>query len=247
MNYDDAIKDGVKVVNEGGILIYYPICCKCGGEARSYAYISGIKNICRDCIELDRIKRKQVMLEKKAKFLEEQGIVIQPRERTGVKAKERQSKSEAMLSRAIKRIEEIADISKFTDAIEKIRLYTFAGVTFGSTEEMLVAIELTRQGVKYRQQVNFGPYRVDFVLDSYKVILEVDGRPFHSGDRKRKDQIRDGQILSTLEPGWEIVRVNDDNINERLTRLVPAIEKVLQDRKLKRERAIEFNLRAKRY
>lgn len=240
MNYQDAIKDGVKVTNEGGMLCFYPKCCKCGGEARSFNYVSGVKNICRDCIELDRIKRKQVMLEKKARLIEEQGLTSPIRERIVARDKERQPKSEAMLSRATKRISGMADISKFTDAIEKIREQTIAGVVYGSTEEMLVAIELTRHGVKYRQQVKFGPYRVDFVLDNDKVLLEVDGITFHTGEKKRKDQLRDLRILASLGPEWEIIRISDDNINERITRLIPAIVKVIQNRKQMQVREAAF-------
>ncbi|MDD4280434.1 MAG: DUF559 domain-containing protein, partial [Candidatus Sumerlaeales bacterium] len=119
------------------------------------------------------------------------------------------------------------------------------GVVFGSTEEVLVALELSRQGVKYRTQVKFGPYRADFVLDDYKVVLEVDGKLFHSEERKFQEQFRDGLILAGLGPKWELVRVTDENINKHITRLMCAIATVVEGRKSRRVRDAEFIRRSK--
>jgi very-short-patch-repair endonuclease len=230
MGHQDALRDGIRFSGEYGAQYYYPPCSQCGDEARSWGYNPEHKYICAKCKEINRVKRSQ---ERKSKELNKSKFVKDKTEI--VKAKET-----SRMSRALERISKVTDIAKYTQAIEKVQVSINAGAVFDSTEELLVGLELTRQGVAYRQQVRFGKYRADFVLDSYKIVLEVDGRVFHTRETKPREQERDGCILSELGPGWEVVRVTDDNINNHITQITKAITKVLEYRKLMKARAIAY-------
>ena len=240
MGYQDAIRDGVKVELVSGRRETYRIpCCQCGAEVTSFSYHVNQKYICKECVELDRLIKKRERAEIRAKEREEKGIV-QPATKTQEQIEKIRAKNEAMMSRAMSRIDKMSTLSNFTRAIAKVRGEMDAGVIFQSTEEVLVALELSRKGIAYRTQVHLGPYRADFVLDANKVVLEVDGRLFHSSEREFKDNLRDGLIIAALGPKWEVVRITDDNINKRITQLTKAIVRAIDYRKLKRAQEANF-------
>lgn len=244
MGYQDALRDGIKVSEEYKTQIYFPLCFICGKEVKSWHYSSECKYICKECEEIGRLKRKQEMADKRAKERAEKGIILKPREKSQEKVQKAKTKNEAMMSRAIKRIDSISTISLFNTAIQKVQSEMDAGVVFQSTEEVLVALELSRKEISYRTQVHLGPYRADFVLDAEKVVLEVDGKLFHSAEREFKDQLRDGLIIAALGPRWEVVKITTDNINKQITHLTKAIVKAIDYRKMTREREAAFNRRS---
>lgn len=240
MGYQDAIKDGVRVAEEFKTQIYYPPCYICGVGVRSWGYTSGYKYICKECEEIGRLKRKQERAEKREKERAEKGIVLKPHEKSTEKVQKTKTKNEAMLSRAIKRIDNMSTLELFDKAIQKVQAEMDAGTVFQSTEEVLVALELSRKGIAYRTQVHLGPYRADFVLDADRVVLEVDGKLFHAAEMEFKDNLRDSLIIAALGPRWELVRITADNINKQITHLTKAIARVIDYRKLTRERETEF-------
>ncbi len=73
-------------------------------------------------------------------------------------------------------------------------------------------------------------YSVDFVLPEYKVALEVDGTIFHGKEKLRQQQLRDEAVIWKLGCGWEVIRISTDNINTNITKIVPAIEAVIEKR-----------------
>ena len=240
MGYQDAIRDGVKVKFEGSRgEVYYIPCCQCGAEVRSFSYHVKQKYICKECVELDRLIKKKERAEIRAKERAEQGIG-QPIPKTQEQIEKIRAKNETMLSKAMSRIDRMTTLSIFTQAIAKVRGEMDAGVIYQSTEEVLVALELSRKGIEYRTQVHFGPYRADFVLDANKIVLEVDGRLFHAAEREFKDNLRDGLIVAALGPRWEVIRITDDNINKNITKLTKAIARLIDYRKLTRERVTDF-------
>jgi len=101
---------------------------------------------------------------------------------------------------------------------------------FQSTEEIMVALELIRRGIKAHHQVPIHGCRVDFILPDMKVALEVDGEVFHGRERLGHEQVRDEVITYQLGPEWEVVHIKTNNINTNITRLVPAIKAVLARR-----------------
>lgn len=227
-----------RIMTERGINHYYVPCYKCGADVLSWYYEPGFKSICKNCLAANKARRKEESAKKRALKRAEQGIVQKPISAEAAEKAERiKAKNAAMMQRAVQRIGKIYNISLFTEAIRKVKATIDTGAVFGSTEEVLAAIELTRRGVQYRQQVSFKPYRVDFVLDDNKILLEIDGRAFHPHEKKVKDQFRDLQILERLGPEWEVLRIADTHINERLMRLVPVINKVMQNRMVMRGKA----------
>ena len=95
----------------------------------------------------------------------------------------------------------------------------------------MVALELARRGVNAHHQVKVFEYTVDFVLPEMKVVLEIDGAPYHGKDRQKYQQTRDDVIKWKLGDGWEVIRINTDNINTNITKLIPGIRAVLNSRK----------------
>ena len=83
--------------------------------------------------------------------------------------------------------------------------------------------------------MKLGSYRADFLLDDMKVVLEVDGVIYHSARTRQKEELRDGLILIALGAEWQVVRITDELITKNITRLMPAIEKVVKKRNMLRQ------------
>ena len=71
-------------------------------------------------------------------------------------------------------------------------------------------------------------YVVDFVLPEMKVILEIDGKLYHGKEKKQYETIRDELICEKFGEEWELIRIDTENINTNVTRLLPAINAVLR-------------------
>lgn len=133
---------------------------------------------------------------------------------------------------AVKRIEKVADITKYQKAIKLVQNNLSKPGWFQSTEEVMAAIELLKRGYKVQHQVKIFDYRVDFIIPELKAVLEIDEPLFHR-DKQEKEQIRDSVIESKLGKGWNVVRVKTDMINKNVTRLVPGIKAVIRYRERK--------------
>lgn len=207
MGYRDALEDGVEVKN--GI---YKIPCSMCGEGYVIRTVYSRKRVytCAACQGLIKKAEKQA---------------------TPDQEKEKRYK------RAVNRIKADAkSLDGYQDAMEKVRKTLHRPGWYGSTEEIMVAIELLHRGVKTIHQQQVGKYRVDFVLPEYKVLLEIDGKPFHNAGTREREGLRDGIILLRMGDGWEMIRIDTDKINAHITRLVPSIETVLEHRKAERQR-----------
>lgn len=94
---------------------------------------------------------------------------------------------------------------------------------FLSSAEMVTAMELLRNRVRFKKEYAVGNHRVDFLIPSLKVVLEIDGQ-LH--DYKRvKDTKRDGVVLNTLnenDKGWEVVRIPTKYIEQNVKQLLKA-------------------------
>ena len=125
-------------------------------------------------------------------------------------------------------VKKFKTLDEYEPALEMICKLAYKPKWFQSMEEILVAIELLRNKVKTKHQVSYGPYKVDFVLPDFKILLEIDGA-FHN---KERDRERDKYIKSILEPDWCIIRFKADDISKNLKMLFPSI---LRAAKRKRE------------
>ena len=140
---------------------------------------------------------------------------------------------EKKYANAVKRMQAVCSHwGAYSNTSEKIHRKLHTNGWFQSTEEIMVAIELVQKNVKARHQVQFGRYRVDFVLPDEKILLEVDGKMYHNESTKKKEIIRDNLILINRGPSWEMIRIGDDMINENISRLVGAVRKLKEKRKV---------------
>lgn len=206
--HQEAIEDRVRWVKTPKMLMtrYYPKCHKCGQETMSYSYQRGVKYTCADCKLLeflsDKVSRTSQDFESKEK----------------------------KFAKAIERIERKTRITKaYQVAAEKIHNKLHQSGWFDSTEEIMVAIQLVKSGIKTRHQVQLGRYRADFVLPDYKIVLEVDGVLYHKG-KEEKDKLRDQLIVLALGADWEVIRISDTLVNENITKVTQAITRVKRHR-----------------
>lgn len=65
------------------------------------------------------------------------------------------------------------------------------------------------QGIKFRRQQPIGPYIVDFVCPSAKLIVEVDGDSHETETGKRHDAHRDAYLRSL---GYSILRIDEPDV-----------------------------------
>lgn len=200
MGYREALEDNIPVKQGRG---YYPPCHICGASVFSMQYQRGLKYTCPDC--------KQYLVE--SKILNNE-----------------LPKKEKKLKEAIKRISKVSDIKSYERAIGIVRHKLSQPGWFQSTEEIMVALELIRRGVKAKHQVKIYNYSVDYVLPELKVALEIDG-PMHKVHGHNKEEaIRDELITSALGEGFQLIRIPTDDINLNVTKLLPAIRAVLKYR-----------------
>lgn len=211
MSYIEAVEDGIRHTDDpNGLNWYYPICHVCNmNEVPTWMYRRGVKYTCDIC------KLKENLEDKKSKVTEDWDT------------------KEKKYANAVKRMQAVCSHwDAYSNACEKIHKKLHTNGWFQSTEEIMVAIELVQKNVKARHQVQFGRYRVDFVLPDEKILLEVDGKMYHNESTKKKEIIRDNLILINLGPSWEMIRIGDDMINENISRLVGAVRKLKEKRKV---------------
>lgn len=108
--------------------------------------------------------------------------------------------------------------------------------TFDSALEIMACIELINNEIKVKPQVEFGKYKVDFLLPDLKIVLEIDGYWHNSSKVMLRDAKRDVEILNELGSGWEIIRVKTSQIEKRLAYLVDDIKKIHKERQLLRKK-----------
>ncbi|WP_298967297.1 DUF559 domain-containing protein [uncultured Methylobacterium sp.] len=71
-------------------------------------------------------------------------------------------------------------------------------------------------GHKFKRQVPVAPYIVDFLCTSARLVVEFDGEPHETAERRKRDASRDAWLRSQ---GFEVLRVTNDDFlgNPQLT------------------------------
>lgn len=208
MSWIEAKEDGIPFVKDkNSYTVYYPPCHICETPVYSWSYIRGKSYTCPEC-------RKELVRQK-----------LEQKKDAGKSAK---------LDEAIKRISKHSDIAGYDKAINSVKKCLDHPGWFQSTEEIMTALELLRNGYKVHHQVRVFDYTVDFVLPELKIALEIDGSIYHGKGRQEKQELRDEIIANKLGDGWQMVRISTDDINTNITRLIPAIKTVLKYRGDKR-------------
>jgi very-short-patch-repair endonuclease len=62
-------------------------------------------------------------------------------------------------------------------------------------------------GFKFRRQVPFGPYIVDFICFAARLVVELDGEPHEKPDQQMHDTQRDAWLTSQ---GSHVLRVKNE-------------------------------------
>lgn len=203
MSYKEALEDGIRMgKDKDGFDCYFPHCHICGAEVQSWSYIPTNTYTCRDC------RRELIRLAK-----EEFKVGL-----SDLNSRQRK------LKRAISRINRNFNIDAYDAAIQKAKDTINNDDWFGSTEEVMVALQLWKKGVRFIPQYKVGKYTCDFYLPDDGVVIEIDGELYHTKDKQEKEEYRDWFIEKELGLKTHVIRVKASLINENVTRITPAID-----------------------
>ena len=130
---------------------------------------------------------------------------------------------------ALERQKKPLDIYRYKEAIEAVREYaTEKPDKFDSSSEMIAAIFLISERIDVKIQKKILEYRVDFSLESLRIVLEIDG-DMHKL-REDYDSVRDKRIREALGDEWEVIRVPAAFLHDNAEKLIDAIV-ALRDKK----------------
>ena len=207
--HSEAISDGIRIDHGNKYSErYYPLCCICGKEVMTYSYRSNKQYTCKQC------KLEKALADKETRVEEDYEV------------------KERKFENAVNRVKQVVCFTEdYEIAAGKIHAKLHNSGWFQSTEEIMVAIELVKNKIKSRHQVQFGKYKADFVLPEEKIVLEVDGTPFHNNFTRDKENLRDNLITIALGTEWEVIRISDNLINKNIKELIPALIAVKLERK----------------
>ena len=201
-----AKKDNIRISRTGAFLeyvLYHPSCSQCGNEFTTTKYEHEKQYVCKECRE----KQQNSLMAKKREKIIDRAIV------------------------ALKRNIHINRVFEgYLQSIEAVKRKNSSGMKFDSKEEVMVAIQLEKDEIKYETQIEIVGHKVDFVLSNLKVVLEVDGKLYHTDHHK--DALIDERVKSALGSGWEVIRISDDNIHYYLPALKKCIQAVLDEKRL---------------
>ena len=204
----DAINDKIPISKDKyGFTVFCPLCHICGAPVQTWVYQKDLKYTCRRCRGIKAVVKKV---------------------RSNIISTEKKDKK---LEIAIKRISKVASITNYEKAYAVVKKYINRDGWFQSTEEIMTALELVRRKIKVRHQIQISKYSADFLLPDLKVVLDIDGKPFHGVERAEKEKKRDEFIVQQLGEGWKVIRIDTEYINTNVTRLVPAIKAILESRR----------------
>ena len=147
-----------------------------------------------------------------------------------VKAEYVRLKKEVMFENAIETLEgQNMNIYDYKAAIDKAHKYVEKNLDkFDSSYEIIAAIILIHNGVKFEPQASVGRYRVDFLLPEELVVLEIDGE--RHKNRKCYDSERDKFIHEQLGEDYEIIRIETELLQKNAKELVRAFRKICEYR-----------------
>lgn len=196
MGYNEAVEDGIRINNNNYGPRYLVPCCECGTDVLSWNYIRGRNYMCHSCKDRKKEELKPLKVE----------------------AKKRKPEI------AIARIKQQGNnIEQYEKAILEIEKHIIKPNWFQSTEEIMVALQLYKRKIPFNHQAKIHNYIVDFILPKDKIILEVDGKLFHTKETRRKEMLRDEFIINKMGEDWEVIRVSDEDVNSHIKNLPLAI------------------------
>lgn len=205
MSRADAIRDGIEYVeDERGYIKYYKIPCQiCGKIYGRRQYTGNGPQICSLCREVMKKKQKAEV------------------ETLALSMPDAETKEEKRFRKATEEIKkQVGSLNGYDKAIEICRKAIYK---YGSIPEAMLAIELVRNGYKIIPQQKIGTYRVDFALPSKKLILEVDGSPYHTD--KQKELEREARINYKIGFDWRFIHIPAESVSKDVRKVVRLLKK----------------------
>ena len=80
-------------------------------------------------------------------------------------------------------------------------------------------------GAGFRRQTPIGPYIVDFVSHSRKLIIEIDGAQHYETQQRKRDERRDAFLIAK---GYRILRFNNNDVISNRYGVLTLIAEVLE-------------------
>lgn len=197
----DAKRDGIKVTLEGNdsrkYRAYHIICENCGLEYIKRRYNSSDEHLCDKCRYM---RTKKIQAKEK---IDLEGV---------------QTKNEIKFEKAIEEMKkQVVWNGMYQMCAETARKRV---EFYGSIPEMMVAIQLLYLGYRITPQQKIGKYRVDFLIPRKKIVLEIDGKIFHT----KQNSNREATIQLSLGLDWNIIHVPAELIRNDILKL----EQILQ-------------------
>lgn len=195
MTREEAEKDGVIVVEgEFGRCSYYIPCEICGRKVWRTQYSRKRTYLCDYC--------KGVIKEKKK-----------------IEIPDVRTQYDKRFKKAVDNIKHaVKDFEQYEKAISIAETRAYC---YGSIPEAMVAIELLKNRLKIIPQQKAGKYKVDFVIPSLKIILEIDGKLYHNDLAKEGE--RDFYLQAKFGTGWTIIHFPAEYVTKDITKLVQFI------------------------
>ena len=206
MSIAEANYDGIeRVYDENypargrkGAYVYKIPCGCCGKIITKLHYRKDLVQMCDYC-KL-KVKNKKAVLKKELLEI--------------------RTKREIQFDKAVENIKR--QIPKFQDYTKAIEIARKANEKYGSIPEAMVAIELIRLGYSIIPQQKINKYNVDFAIPKHKIIIEVDGKIFHSNDTKKE---REAIIQLSVGIDWKIIHIPA----EYITKDIQKVEQIIKE------------------
>ena len=106
--------------------------------------------------------------------------------------------------------------------------------------EDILRCELLARHIKFETQENIDKYRVDFFFRKANLIVEADGRKYHSTQRQRDNDFK--RQLALIKKGYTVLRFTGSEIYQNVMGCVDKIEQMLNEGDTKKETRIAINV-----
>ena len=203
LSSEDAKRDNIRTTLEGGefrkYIAYHIVCEACGNEYTKRRYNSNDEHLCDKC---------RYMKNKKIKIKEQEDV------------SDVRTKNEIKFDKAIEEMKKQVKWNSHYDHCANIAKKRVE--YYGSVPEMMVAIQLLYLGYVITPQQKIGRYRVDFLIESIKTVIEIDGAIFHAKQKTNREAV----IQLSLGLDWKILHIPAELIAQDILKL----ETILQHR-----------------
>lgn len=145
-------------------------------------------------------------------------------------------KIEVMYERSLRYMEkQLLSMHKYKEAAESVIEFAKGDPNrFASSHEMMAAMELIRNEIPIKMQYKVKRHRIDILIPSLKVALEIDG--YMHQYKILKDSVRDVDLVNEFGVGWEVIRIPTKHIEQNLKQLVPAIKALYKEKQKLRKK-----------